>query len=89
MFDPLYKTKHSYKSYIHANEVDPVILADQLKMIMNNKTLYEEYLHWKIVGIGDHFRELLSLRSTHEGVCNMCKAVAYVKKMERANKNKL
>ena len=82
-FDPLYLTDHSHtKSLIHANNMDPQQLAAQLNYLMYNKTAYEEYLAWKDLGIGSHFRQLLSRRFSHEGACMMCKAVAYIKKQE-------
>lgn len=83
-FDPLYNTDSTKKSYIHANQFKPKDLAIHLKNLMNNRTAYEELLEWKSSGIGDEFRWFLNQRYSHEGACNMCKAVAYIKKMQNA-----
>jgi hypothetical protein len=84
-FDPLYQTKHDFKSMVHANNLSPAELAKHLNSLMLNETAYEELLAWKHLGIGEQFRWLLSQRYSHEGACIMCKAVAYIKKMESIN----
>jgi hypothetical protein len=82
MFDPLYETSYDKKSVVHANKYSPGELAEYLKALMQNKEDYEDLLAWKQLGLGEHFKSLLRQRFSHEGPCMMCKAVAYIKKME-------
>jgi alpha-1,3-fucosyltransferase len=55
-------------SYIHAGKFKPKELADYLKLLDANETLYEEYFWWK-----DHFRVESSVEDmSRHGFCDLC-----------------
>ncbi len=77
-FDPLYNTTlYTGPAYLRISSI--VNLALEIKKLMENKDEYEKYLDWKRLGLGEHFKSLITNRYSHEGPCTMCKAVAYIK----------
>jgi hypothetical protein len=78
-FDPLYKTSHeSVNSFVNAKNRFFHELALYLNLLMVSKDAYEEYMAWKSIGIGKHFKSILDSRMAS---CNLCKGVAYIKKL--------
>ena len=57
-------------------------MALYLRLLMVNKDAYEEHLAWKQIGMGNYFKNILENNFEYQGACNLCKAVAYIKKFE-------
>jgi hypothetical protein len=88
LFDPGYA--YNKTSLINAKDFkDVASLAQYIKQVASNETLYNQYLEWKQLPPSKVFRQLVDWSLDYEMTpCRICKHVAMVKELkQKANSN--